>query len=417
MTLQQQNISTLLLNSGFIENTGLLNGKMGIAICFYHLAREYNNRIYENFAGDLIDEIYQEITVETPVDFENGLAGIGWGIEYLVQNGFIEANTDEVLEEFDYRISEELIHNNQIGIGLQDGILGIGAYFLNRLRNQIPGDTKIPVLTSQQAIPRLIDKLDSLTGDISKILPEPQTSNNKQQTLNSYRVEPQATNLLNHKPQTTNNQLFDITWDYPVLVWLLAELYRLNISNLKIKKFANRLLKPLLYNDFTPELQSSRLLLVFVLVQLKQATSNRINTDEIIAKLLGSVNRSGIKAELPFNDFNIKNGTSGIALIYLKLFESTLNAGFKHEWQYWLNQFNLLNFNQNESLRFPEKADLLNQQDLMKGIAGPLLLHCISNPIADFRITPNKEKGQEALPSERPTLSAPAPSINSENYR
>ncbi len=187
MTLQQQNISTLLLNSGFIENTGLLNGKMGIAICFYHLAREYNNRIYENFAGDLIDEIYQEITVETPVDFENGLAGIGWGIEYLVQNGFIEADTNEVLEEFDYRIFEELIHYTPVEIDLFDGILGIGAYFSKRYRNQTPDDEKIPASTIKQAFSHLIDELDRHTTDISKIITEPQTSNNKQRTPDSYR--------------------------------------------------------------------------------------------------------------------------------------------------------------------------------------------------------------------------------------
>jgi len=83
----------------------------------------------------------------------------------------------------------------------------------------------------------------------------------------------------------------------------------------------------------------------------------------------------------------------------------------------WSIQFNFLNFNCGENLRSSEIADLLNQQGLLKGIAGPLLLHCISNPILDFRITPDKKKGQEALPSERPTLSAPAPSVNSDNYR
>ena len=93
-------INTLLLNASFIDNIGLMHGKMGISVYFFHLARSTRNKVYEEYAGELIDEIYEEIIVNTPVNFENGLAGIGWGIEYLVQNGFIEADTDEVLEDY-----------------------------------------------------------------------------------------------------------------------------------------------------------------------------------------------------------------------------------------------------------------------------------------------------------------------------
>ena len=33
-------VNALLLNSGFIDNIGLLHGKMGISIFFFHLARK-----------------------------------------------------------------------------------------------------------------------------------------------------------------------------------------------------------------------------------------------------------------------------------------------------------------------------------------------------------------------------------------
>lgn len=91
----------LLLNASFIDNLGLLNGKMGIAIFFYHYSRYTQNKIFEDYAGELIDEIYEEINVNTPVNFADGLTGIGWGIEYLVKNHFTEGDTDEVLAEID----------------------------------------------------------------------------------------------------------------------------------------------------------------------------------------------------------------------------------------------------------------------------------------------------------------------------
>ena len=96
ISTDQHIINTLLLNASFI-----MHGKMGITIFFFQLARQTKNQIYEDYAGELIDEIYEEITANTPVDFENGLAGIGWGIENLIENEFIEANTDKVLEELD----------------------------------------------------------------------------------------------------------------------------------------------------------------------------------------------------------------------------------------------------------------------------------------------------------------------------
>ncbi len=86
----------LLINGSFTDNLGLLNGKMGIAIFFFHYAR-YCNKVYEDYAGELVDEIYDEINTNTPVNFADGLTGIGWGIEYLVKNGFVQANIDEAL--------------------------------------------------------------------------------------------------------------------------------------------------------------------------------------------------------------------------------------------------------------------------------------------------------------------------------
>ena len=93
---EQRITNILLLNSEFIENLGLMHGKTGIALYFFELAKKAQDSTYQDFAERLVDKIYEEISISTPLDFENGLAGIGWGIEYLVQNGFIEGNTDEI---------------------------------------------------------------------------------------------------------------------------------------------------------------------------------------------------------------------------------------------------------------------------------------------------------------------------------
>jgi len=44
----QRIANVLLLNASFTDNLGLLNGKMGIAVFFYHYARLTENNIYQD---------------------------------------------------------------------------------------------------------------------------------------------------------------------------------------------------------------------------------------------------------------------------------------------------------------------------------------------------------------------------------
>jgi hypothetical protein len=41
-----------------------------------------------------------------PFSLDKGLTGIGWGIEYLIQNGSVKGESVEICEEIDYRIME-----------------------------------------------------------------------------------------------------------------------------------------------------------------------------------------------------------------------------------------------------------------------------------------------------------------------
>ena len=99
-------VRQLILNTSFINNLGILNGKMGVAIFFYHYFLYTKDSKYRRFANFLLDEIYEDITIDLCSDFENGLSGIGWGIEYLIQNGFVKGNTNEVLADIDSLVFE-----------------------------------------------------------------------------------------------------------------------------------------------------------------------------------------------------------------------------------------------------------------------------------------------------------------------
>lgn len=121
-----------ILKSGFSSDFSLFSGKMGIALFFYLYSRYTDNCWYEDFAGELLDDVCCSLYTSLPVTFADGLCGIGWGIEYLKKQGFIEGNTDEILVDIDRKIMERdlrRISDNTIEFGLE----GIVMYVRSRI--------------------------------------------------------------------------------------------------------------------------------------------------------------------------------------------------------------------------------------------------------------------------------------------
>jgi hypothetical protein len=142
---------TLLLKGSFTDNPGLLNGKMGIAIFMYNYARKTAKEIYKNYAEQLIDEIYEVIKPQIQVDFAKGLTGIGWGIEYLVRNSYVEAETDETLVEIDNAIYKNMIQQPVLTYDGTD-LFGYGFYYLARLQGRENADDNLNTLIKKQIL-------------------------------------------------------------------------------------------------------------------------------------------------------------------------------------------------------------------------------------------------------------------------
>ncbi|MGV8096406.1 MAG: lanthionine synthetase LanC family protein [Mangrovibacterium sp.] len=342
--INQRMINILLLHSSFTDNLGLLNGKMGISIFFYHLARETGNTIYEDYAGELIDEIYEDISLNTPLDFADGLAGIGWGIEYLVQNHFIEADTDEVLGETDKPLMQLIIYNIPSGLGLSEGIIGIGAYLLKRIQNPAANDEKTQTLINKQLMVHLISEFDRRTQDASGLIREP--------LLEQFDIE---ISLMERNPALRQEKkaIFDLTWDYPLLLVFLTEVFHLHLYNVKVIGILKRLTLPMLKAENHPQLHSNRLLLALALTKLKHENINPFmeghlderttangfvsNTEieKIIQRLLSGISREVIAQEFIPNCPFMRDGTAGISWIYRQLFDLTADQRFQTEADYW----------------------------------------------------------------------------------
>lgn len=103
-SILQQISDVLLINGGFLSSPGLYTGDMGPVLFFARYARYTQNDLYLDYCYELMEKLSNKIDRKTPIDYKQGLTGIGSAIEYLVQNGFFDDDTDEILEDFDKRI-------------------------------------------------------------------------------------------------------------------------------------------------------------------------------------------------------------------------------------------------------------------------------------------------------------------------
>ena len=271
-------IDLILRHSADIDNIGLFNGKMGIAICLFHVYGKTHNALYKECAEALVDDVWEKVgTSPCPLDFENGLAGMGWGIEHLVQNGFLKADTDDVLSELDDKIFQHLINYREFSLGLQKGLLGFGFYLLSRLRGK--GLTEA---TGRDFLLKrlMIDQINQLYDMIQKredILKEPVT--------------------------------FKIDWALPWLLVLLAEARKLNFYDHKTEIVLNSLSSIVL--SMFPIKMSNRLFLSMGMEAVVRQVE-ALQWHQHIALLQANINEEQMLSEFPDKNITVSDGLSGI---------------------------------------------------------------------------------------------------------
>lgn len=106
-TLMLKLAEFVLLNAYSVNATGLYNGKVGLSVCLFEVARCCRNEKLEDHAFELVQESL--LTINTDIGFESGLSGIGHTLLYLIRNEFLEADVDELFGTKRQKINMSLL--------------------------------------------------------------------------------------------------------------------------------------------------------------------------------------------------------------------------------------------------------------------------------------------------------------------
>lgn len=81
---------------------------IGQAIAYYTYTLYSGDIRYEQKADELLDQVFSVLSVAIPARLDCGLLGITCGMIYMLQNGFIKGNEDEIFKEIDSLLFGEL---------------------------------------------------------------------------------------------------------------------------------------------------------------------------------------------------------------------------------------------------------------------------------------------------------------------
>ena len=206
----QQIANTLHINVQQVKQDGLLQGKFGIAIFFYHYARYTGDESYNDFPNEYIDYISNKTGKDKAENFAEGLSGIGWGIDYLIKNRFIDVADDNIFEEVDNAILQFNLSDFEKEIELPIPLFSKGLYFLQRknddtLKTTIPQIERFLQKNNPLQLPVVyIYSIMYVLSECIKMNIEPDLGNNLFEKLQSVFAYKNGTEIMNKEEALGN---------------------------------------------------------------------------------------------------------------------------------------------------------------------------------------------------------------------
>jgi len=159
-------IAETLMQPAIVSDSGLMYGKTGIAVFFFHYAHYTGDKSLRTYAIELINGCIREQKQQYNVGYANGWAGIGTAVEYLVQNDLVRSDTNKLCKRFDKGIFHEVVNGDRTDVSLFVGLSGLGRYVLYRIAGHGASDEQITWLTNKMLLIHIIDTIERKIPDL-----------------------------------------------------------------------------------------------------------------------------------------------------------------------------------------------------------------------------------------------------------
>ncbi|MEA3477357.1 MAG: lanthionine synthetase C family protein [Bacteroidota bacterium] len=361
-------IAEVFYNLDYQEtDSSLMVGKSGIVLFLLYHARVFRNEHSNDLAFALLNQILDEIRDHNDsFTYADGLAGVAWLIEHLIQQDFLDFDQEESLEEIDRTLSKlmklDFRHGN---FDFLHGGLGYGMYFLERFKRK-----KDPAY--------LVDLIDSLDKIAIK---------DKNGQI-SWKADI-------HLDEIIYGVNLGMAHGLPGVIAFLSRLYQMGIdkeSPLDLMEGSMKYLlqykqDPQKYRSFFPNWilkgtpATSRLAWCYgdpgIGLAIKQAaiaTNNAAWEKDYLEILENCSRRQSLSADYVM-DAGLCHGTAGLAQVFNHIFQLSKDQKYHEAAEFWIRQtLEMARFHDGlagfKAYRNNAKGEWDNEHGLLEGVAG-----------------------------------------------
>lgn len=158
-TLITKLTSSLVKNIPSLNNYGLYGGKTGLFIALHIAYNFFENQSLQEIkqAIEFLQTNISENAADTSDNFDKGIFGIGWGIDFLYRESFITKNEIEVLNSFDDELYKLVMYSKAATHDLETGTMGRINYYINRIPETLKITNKYRYVCNYEILMLLTD--------------------------------------------------------------------------------------------------------------------------------------------------------------------------------------------------------------------------------------------------------------------
>ena len=317
-------------SSDLSNDISITNGLLGEALFFSHYGNFKKDGTFLNHAYSLFDKSLA-ICIENLHSFglSQGISGLGWYISHMVKNDYMDADVDEIFSEIDDTILNHLHTCFKNGnLELLNGVSGIGLFLLERPRNK-KTDEIIEFIITQLYKNCIVDEEFAKWNDYNFQLNKPQ------QDVYNFGISHGIPGILSFLSKAAGNSKNG----------RLEELIQKSVNFLlKNQLDAKKSISLFPYGVGGHEKRASRLAWCYgdlgICCALWHAYE-KLQSDRLKHTIIKILHHNSKRRDLKENgimDACLCHGTSGIASIFLKMYQKSGINSFRETATYWITQ-------------------------------------------------------------------------------